>query len=164
MDVCEFSMMLGRYHDDELPPDQRRRVQLHLRECPPCATELEQIQAMSQALRASGLAAAPKASQQFLARLEALADQVEDTAVLRFVTRLTAAAAAILLAATLQWSFHQMNVTPAQPNVATPIALAPDEKMVIDPDSNVPTPGNDVSSVTETQLDGILPAVSGDRP
>ena len=107
---------------------------------------------------------AVKASQQFIARLEAAGGT--ESKIRRccgFVTRLTAAAAVILLAATLQWSFHRMNTTsPAQP-IATPLALAPDEQMVIDPDSNVPSPGGDVSSAIETQFDVLPPVLSGDR-
>ncbi len=34
---CEFNSMLGRYHDGELTDAQRRQVDNHLRDCPPCA-------------------------------------------------------------------------------------------------------------------------------
>src|SRR5665213_1757249 len=104
---CEFENMLGRYHDGELPQIQRASVESHLRECPSCAAVLEQLATISHTLQSAAL---PKASPLFLARLEALAERVEDMSAFRFVMRLTAAAAAIFIVATVQWSMHR---TPA---------------------------------------------------
>ncbi len=162
MSECEFSKMLSRFHDSELLPEQGRIVETHLRDCAVCSAELEQLQIMSQSLRAQAVAN-PKASSQFLARLDALADGVEDRVIYRFVMRLTAAAAAVLLAATVHWTLLRMHAPAPMQTVGTPIALAPDERMVIDPDSNVPTPGSDVTLASDASSDSLVPGLSGDR-
>src|ERR1700759_2736307 len=101
MSACEFNSLLGRYHDGELPSGQRRQLEEHLPGCAPCTGELDHLQQMSQSLRSGAADTFPRASNDFLFRLQALAPNVERTMIVRFVTRLTAAAAAILVLATV---------------------------------------------------------------
>ncbi|HWE00943.1 MAG TPA: zf-HC2 domain-containing protein [Tepidisphaeraceae bacterium] len=155
MAPCEFEKILGRYLDGELPQAQRARVEIHLRDCASCAAELDQLAAISRTLR---LAPLPRASGAFLARLEALADRVEDVSAFRFVIRLTAAAAAIFIVATVQWSLHR---TPAlQPTVTT--AYSSTEKAMIDPESAIPAVAS--NSAADPQLDFIVQGLTGGRP
>jgi len=177
--TCELHITLGRYHDGELAAPQRRGMEEHLRECRQCAAELEQMRLISQTVRAGVAEVRPRASEDFLARLAALAPNVERQTVLRFVTRLTAAAAAILVAGSIAWlsganpsaawlnrvnpwSAHPVAVTPPQPAVAT--ALGPEERVVLDPESAVVSADSDSALTAEPQFDFISQELSGGRP
>ncbi len=153
--ACEFENLLSRYHDGELPQAQRVRVESHLPDCANCTVELEQLVAISHSLQGAVL---PKASPAFLARLEALAGRVEDNSAFRFVLRLTAAAAAVILVATVQWSLHR---TPTVQPVAT-TALSSAEKAMVDPESAIPAVASTAGA--DSQLDFIMQGLSGGRP
>lgn len=157
---CEFNTMLGRYHDGELTGAQRGQLEDHLHDCPPCAAELEQMQAMSLALRSGAAEVMPRASADFLARLQSLTSNVESLKIIRFVTRLTAAAAAILIAATLQWALHRQPA-PQQPAAAGP-TLGNEERVVLNPDSAVASAADD-GALSDPQLDLISQELSGGR-
>jgi anti-sigma factor RsiW len=152
---CEFENMLSRYHDGELSEPERAGVENHVRECASCAVELEQLQAISHTLQS---AVVPKASPLFLARLEALAERVEDVSAFRFVMRLTAAAAAIFIVATVQWSLHRT------PTIQAPVttAFSSTEKAMIDPESAIPSVASNTAA--DPQLDFIVQGLSGGRP
>ena len=51
MSRCDQEQFLSAYHDGELAADDRARVEQHLRDCPACTRELEQIRAASLLLR-----------------------------------------------------------------------------------------------------------------
>lgn len=154
---CEYNSMLGRYHDGELTGAQRRQLEHHLGDCPPCSAELEQMQAMSHALRCGAAEIMPRASGEFLARLQSLGSNVESLKIIRFATRLTAAAAAILVAATIQWALHRQPAAPPNPGTATGPILGSDERVVLNPDSASET------ASTEPELDLISQELSGGR-
>jgi anti-sigma factor RsiW len=158
---CEFNILLSRYHDRELTETERTQVANHLRGCPSCAAELEQLQILSQSLRTGIADVMPRASAEFLARLEGLAPMVERQTVLRFVTRLTAAAAAILVAATVSWAVYRQ--APAQ-NVGARVSLNPEERVVLDPDSAVANATEDASLIPEPQSDFIPQELTGGHP
>jgi anti-sigma factor RsiW len=158
MNACEFNSMLGRYHDGELSAGQYAQFEQHLAGCGECPAELEQLRAISRALRAESM---PHATAMFMARLESMASNVEDVTVVRFVRRLTAAAAAILLAATLQWSLHS-------PPAVQPVAKGPssDETMIIDPETaaNNALPDNNSLASADAQFGPLASELTGGRP
>jgi anti-sigma factor RsiW len=159
MNVCEFNSLLGRYHDGELPSAQRTRLEQHLPGCGECSTELEQLQMIAQTLRAG---VRPRASAQFMARLESLGANVEDVIIMRFVRRLTAAAAAILVGATLLWATHSS--APA-PSVATVTPLSSDERIIIDPDAAAKDamPDNNLAPA-DAEFGALASDITGGRP
>jgi predicted anti-sigma-YlaC factor YlaD len=65
--------LLVEYHDDELSPWQRRRVEAHLQDCAACRAELERLDRLSDVLAAytlpDTLAAAETARAQVMLRL-----------------------------------------------------------------------------------------------
>ena len=91
---CEYQVKVHAYHDGELPPVDRQRVELHLRGCPACARELERLRRMS-ALFAS--ARLPELSPAALQRLHRGRVVVLEPALVRTSEFFAAAAAAILL-------------------------------------------------------------------
>ena len=156
MSSCEFDDLLTRYYDGELPSAQRRDFESHLARCLPCSGELEQFRALSRSLRS---APTIHADSQFMARLEGLAERVDDVGVMRFVTRLTAAAAAILLAASVQLAFHRQTVPSATPAQAV-ATLSAAEKVIVDPESAVSIS----ESPDEVQVSSMIQDLTGGRP
>jgi anti-sigma factor RsiW len=156
---CELNNLLGRYHDGELSAGDRLRFEQHLGDCPPCARELEQMRGISQVLRAGTV---PRASAEFIKRLESLASNVEDVTVIRFVRRLTAAAAAVLLFATLQWA--TVNHAPAPQPVADIKKLPQDEAMLIDPESAASNALPDNNLTVASGFDPFAADSSGGNP
>ena len=151
MSSCEMNNWLGRYHDGRLSLAQAEQFERHLADCAVCPSELQQLRLISQTLRSADL---PKASPAFIARLEALSENIPDAMVWRFATRLTAAAAAILIAATCQWAMHRST---APQTVAD---LAPEERVIIDPESAIPA----AAETTTAQADLISFDLSGGNP
>ena len=87
---------------------------------------------------------------------------VERQTVLRFVTRLTAAAAAILVAATVSWSVYRQ--PPAQPADVLVSSLNSEERVVLDPDSAVANATEDAGLFPEPQSDFIPQELTGGHP
>mgnify|MGYP001577295286 FL=1 len=99
---------LGPYFDGELSPDQRAEIEAHLTGCPACASELEEIRLLADALAPSAPTQVPAELWSSLERrLDALDPPTADRRhagprLLRFPPRLRlATAAAIVLAAGL---------------------------------------------------------------
>ena len=155
MSPCEFNELLTRYYDGELPLAQRRDFEAHLAACVPCSDELEQLGALSRSLRSMPTI---HADSQFLARLDALADRVEDVGIVRFVLRLTAAAAAILMVASVQMAWHRQSVQPT--SVQTVATLTASEKVIVDPESAVSVNEN----AGEVQVASLFQDLTGGRP
>ena len=44
---CEYQVKVHAYHDGELPPLERQWVEVHLKTCPACARELEDLRRLS---------------------------------------------------------------------------------------------------------------------
>ena len=97
---CENRVRLDAYHDGELSPAERSAVEAHLRDCPSCAAELTAIRRVSGAFADT---APPEPSHEQMLELAASVRAAEpsDTRMLLGLFRVTAAAAAVLLALTL---------------------------------------------------------------
>ena len=152
MSSCEMNHWLGRYHDGQLSAAQIAQFEAHLADCAVCPAELEQLRRISRTLRS---AVPLRASPEFVVRLEALSEDVPDALVWRFATRLTAAAAAILVVATCQWALHR----PVAHHEAV-ADLAPEERVIIDPDSAIPSVGAEASAA-QARIDFISLQFSG---
>jgi len=95
MSDCEDLRQLSAYHDGELPPEERRRLEAHLTRCEACARELRSLRRLSQALAEAPI---PELSPEALERLGAVAEAVRERVVLKLTTRLAAVAASVLVA------------------------------------------------------------------
>jgi len=91
---CNHIKDVGPYHDGELSPEARRRVEAHLERCEICAAELEQLRGIS---RLIGNAVVPTLSGAARRRLYAPANRMPQRSMLKFARQLTAAAAAVLI-------------------------------------------------------------------
>jgi len=95
MSACKHTYEVGAYHDGELPPEAARRLEAHLAQCALCAQELRELRSLSRALSATPLPAPPA---KVIERLHKRVAATGEAAVITLVERLTAAAAAILIA------------------------------------------------------------------
>ena len=96
---CENQFRLDAYHDGELSPAERSAIEAHLRDCPTCAAELAAIATMSAAFTD---ASPPGPSHERLLQLaRRVRAESSDVRTLLRLFRVTAVAAAVLLACTL---------------------------------------------------------------
>src|SRR4051812_18269813 len=99
--TCERAAQVHAYHDGECSPEVRVAIESHLADCEECTALLGDLRRMSQVVARAPLAAMPVG----------LPDRVErrawaragDRTVLRIASWLTAAAAAVLIAALPFW-------------------------------------------------------------
>jgi anti-sigma factor RsiW len=99
---CEYRVKVHAYHDDELPPADRRSVEVHLEACPACARELEHLRRMSDLFASARL---PELSQAAFQRLRRSKIVALEPALVRTSEFFAAAAAAILLVCAA-WLWH----------------------------------------------------------
>src|SRR4051794_6761385 len=108
---CENQVRLDAYHDGELSPAERSDVEAHFRDCPSCAAELAAIR------RVSGAFAATTPREPSHERLLQLAASVRaepsDARMLLRLFRVTAVAAAVLLACALAGAVYLSQRTKA---------------------------------------------------
>lgn len=102
MSYCKHSRMLNAFHDAELPEDQCRDLEKHIRQCPSCAQELERIRSLS-ALLAKALTAEMPA--EALRRLHQSLGSIRERVMLR-VAEVFSLAAAIVLVVCSAWLWH----------------------------------------------------------
>jgi len=157
MNTCEMQLLLNRYFDDELPSADRAGFERHLCDCAPCTAELQQLRGISSALH--GLQY-PTASADFLQRLETLSENVPDVMVMRFTRRLTAVAAAILVAATCHWAI--VNRESASKETAA-ASLTRMETAMVDPDSAATYENASSNAQGDVQLDPLMSNLAGGR-
>ena len=99
MAACREGRRSMRYHDGELPPEERRRFEGHLADCPECARELERLRAVSRLLEAVPAATIPYGA---LGRLHANLGNARERVIIR-ICRPVAIAATALLAVCALW-------------------------------------------------------------
>jgi anti-sigma factor RsiW len=97
---CEQSHLVHRYHDGELATHERAAVEAHLRDCAECRDLLAQFVSLSSQLRVAPLA---EIRPMTIARIRESFRKSRDRGVLRLAEWMSAAAAAILIAAILTW-------------------------------------------------------------
>jgi len=91
---CEQADRLNAYYDGELPEEEARDLEAHIRVCPDCACELDRLRRLSRLVAA---AHSVELASEAVERLHASVGAVRERIVVRFASFLTAAAAAVLL-------------------------------------------------------------------
>lgn len=121
---CPQQSRVARYHDAELDASAREAFERHLDECASCREELKALRAISSML--AGIAP-PEPSALALQAWSTLPRRVQERGVLRLTGWMTAAAAAVLVAATT-WNLWSPTTSVAGELDLGPIVLtAPDE-------------------------------------
>lgn len=113
MSDCNHDALLGPYLDGELPDARRQEVEAHLRECPACAREMQQLRSLSQRLRAAStptLTAPDKAD----LRRRALLAATEAPGV-RWVRWISSAAAVVFIVCMSQVVISHLTPHPGAP-------------------------------------------------
>jgi len=113
---CEYAPRVSAYHDGEVSQDEAREVTSHLAGCPACAAQLAFYGRVSSTFEAAPLPhLAPDARQ----RLEELGDglqpnrlRIKPSADVRWVRRLTAAAAVLFIVAVGKVIYDQQFASP----------------------------------------------------
>ncbi|HZL37809.1 MAG TPA: anti-sigma factor [Tepidisphaeraceae bacterium] len=108
---CEYNALVGRYYDGELPSEPRRAFEQHLADCAPCSADLNQLQGISRMLRSARIA---DGSPEFVGRMQGLSHHLEEYRIVTFARRLSAVAAAILVAAIGYGLLNPRATTPHQ--------------------------------------------------
>src|SRR4051794_17252769 len=136
---CENRVRLDAYHDRELSPGERSDVEAHLRDCPSCAAGLAAIRGMSGAFAD----AAPRepSHEQLLRLARSVRAEPSDARMLLRLFRVTAVAAAVVLACALAGAAYLSQRTRA----------AAHEAMVLD---HVPTWSRSAAIATDPVSDG----------
>jgi len=111
MSSCEHSRKISAYHDGELPREQRRDLEEHIRECSSCGRELERLRVLSGFLAAAEM---PGMSSDVLDRLHGSVDSVQEVFVLRMAERVMAVAATLLVVCAVWfWQIERVQDTDA---------------------------------------------------
>jgi anti-sigma factor RsiW len=105
--VCPNIPQISAYHDGELAGEQREQIERHLRDCPQCAAELDELRRLSQQLAEA--APRPALSLEAARRLHDHVEELTDRSVLHFAEILSGLAAAVMLAASL-WTARPASV------------------------------------------------------
>ncbi|NLX12367.1 MAG: hypothetical protein GXY44_01765 [Phycisphaerales bacterium] len=129
--ACNKTTRIHRYHDGELSADERMATEAHLRACDECRQTLADLRRLSLLITQAPLTEPPDDA---MDRLHAYRPAAGDRGILRITSGLTAAAAAILIAALL---FEPADTSDAnnQPAIWETIAvMAP---TVVQDDGNV---------------------------
>jgi anti-sigma factor RsiW len=112
--MCNRSHELQSYLDDELNPSQRADFESHLATCADCAADLARLRNLSNLIRSYE----PQLPFGMMSRVYEAIEDASGRMIIRLVTRLTAVAAALLLASSL-WLVSQTRAQLSEPeNVA----------------------------------------------
>ncbi len=95
---CPREGQVHRYHDGELPADERESLEAHLQKCPECGRLHAELRQLSGLVSRAMLAEMPAALVQ---RVQASWPAARDRGVLRLASWMTATAAAVLIGAVL---------------------------------------------------------------
>lgn len=110
---CSFQNSLMAFSDGQLDEQRRAEIERHLPQCPACAKELAQLQALSRAV-APELASQPGLSQIARHRLHAKLDSVMDDGLLRAARFISAIAACVLAGCSVSL-LRSKELSPAPP-------------------------------------------------
>lgn len=133
MNTCSHSQLLSAYHDGELSPEDRARVEGHLRDCPACAAELEQFARLTSVF--AGFEP-PRLASDALRRIGDEPPIWIQRGYLRFVESLAGIAAAILVAASGWMLYQQRDTAPPRDSSIAYVVVNPDQ---LDTSSEAPS-------------------------
>ncbi|HSW46656.1 MAG TPA: zf-HC2 domain-containing protein [Phycisphaerae bacterium] len=131
--TCDGTARIHRYHDGELSPPERTHVETHLRQCGQCSRTLADLRRLSSLVSKAGLAEMPADA---AARLHARWPQTRDRGIRRLAGWLTAAAAAVLIAALLARP-ADLGDTTSRPAIWQTVAVLPPTELHGDADSDL---------------------------
>jgi anti-sigma factor RsiW len=100
---------LHAHHDGELTAQARATVEAHLASCAACRDQLEGLRRVSQAVRSAAMSPVPAGA---IGEWMRVGRRVDDRRVLRLAGAMTAAAAAVLVAATLSLVMQRADAAP----------------------------------------------------
>src|SRR3954470_21939489 len=100
---CNEIQNLDAYADGELPADERSRIEQHLAICAACARELARLRKLSAIIGAYR----PVLSSEALERIHNAVGQTWDVGILRIARRISAVAAAVVVAGSLYLTFFE---------------------------------------------------------
>jgi anti-sigma factor RsiW len=154
MSDCDLQL-LSAYIDGELLPADRDHLEAHLRNCPDCARELDQLRDISGSLRAYDF---QELDARELSRVHQAIDQAADQPILRIGLALSAIAASILVVGSA-WLVE----LPSRSTIASTPALssAPWEQMAmtLSPGPLVQSGGDEIqlarADFTDWMLDSL---------
>lgn len=111
MSECEYTSLLGAYHDGEAPPEAAAEVEAHIRQCPECAAELGRLRALSRMLSS---ASRPEMPPELPGRLHQEVDLLAGTGIRRLAEAMAGVAALIVVACAVALALLPSTTEPAQ--------------------------------------------------
>lgn len=119
---CIRAPQVHQYHDGELPPGQRAGLEAHLATCAQCEQLLADLRGLSTRIREAAWPDLPAATARRLTQRRTWAS---DGGLIRVAGWLTAAAAAILIAALLRAPAEPARMAVAGPAIWETLAVTP---------------------------------------
>jgi anti-sigma factor RsiW len=146
---CERSNQVHLYHDGELSAGERDALEAHLKACGDCQALLNDLRSMSRMLAVAPMVDAPADA---MNRIRAARYVVPDAGVLKIAGWLTAAAAAVLLAALPVWRQERQDRTTVVPAVASADVL---DTVAVNPPSDPDTGRTDLVALAQWMSDDL---------
>src|SRR3954469_9383171 len=143
--TCDHSTQIHAYHDGELPVSERAAVEAHLQTCADCRNLYSDLHQMS---RMSATAPMVQISDIAMHRLRDRKYVLPDAGVMKIAGWLTAAAAAVLIAALPMW--HQQGAT--NPSVASAEVL---DMVAVSPPSDGESTQHEVVALAQWMADDL---------
>jgi anti-sigma factor RsiW len=156
--ICERAHDIHAYHDGELSPAKVAAIEAHLRDCAACAELLAELRQLSQLVAAAPMVDMPPAA---MKRMQQAWWAAQDRGVLRVASWLTAAAAAVILAAVMYSSPGDRGEPMTTANAPQLVALMQQSSPTFQQDADEPQDelliatqyiANDLSAVAEGQV------------
>jgi len=117
--MCEHSIQIHAYHDGELSARLRAKLEAHLAGCAECGRELNELRQMARLLVAAPMPQMPADLPARIVRSFENARRAKDSGIRRLAGWLNAAAAVVLLAATVRMSGMMTRGTEKPPTEAS---------------------------------------------
>jgi anti-sigma factor RsiW len=140
--MCEHSIQLHAYHDGELSPALRVQLEAHVAGCEECRRELDELRQMARLLVAAPMPQMPADLPARIASSFESARRAKDSGLRKLAGWLNAAAAVILLAATVRMSGMMTRGTEKQPTEASSGLRDWELSAVMPPDRQVDDAGS----------------------
>ena len=156
--LCDRASQVHAYHDGEMPAEQVRSVEAHLRDCPDCRELLGELRKLSTMVFAAPMADISSAT------LRRLTDKAwyreQDRGVLRISSWMTGIAAAVLIGATLFWpgSTTGPGNTPVATNFPQTSTTTWEVAAVMPPAEPSDEPVSDVMLTAQWMANDLAPA------
>ena len=98
MAACIYSYKLNAYHDNELSHKEHRKLEQHIRGCPYCSRDLEQLQRLSGLISSVSI---PDIPDDMAKRLHQRLDSLREKALLRMASMLSSVALVLLVVSSI---------------------------------------------------------------